>query len=368
MKENIAMKLQPEKQRIRWIDCAKTVAIIAVLVDHNSGLLYQNNNIKIISYFSVSLFILLAGITAFDTTKVVRGGGRHKYWQGLSRILLHYAIATFILQVWYTHFFDLQTYISHLLHFSIQAPFYFLLFFLQLKLISPFLVMWCQFCNKQSLSWLWHIASVLFLCWFSSVLIRYTFMLPVGGGGNFLFGGTYLLLYYIGILLSAFGVFGVLRKRFVLILFISISFSIIWCWLYIQNIVNFDALLADYYGIGKNPPSVRLLVLSITVLFICYSVFGLLEDSAVKINQEIVDAMAFIGRYTLYIFMYHLMVRDVILTFLPVVQTNIWLMRFAIFIPMLVAPALVVWLINKIKNRFMQIALEADLGGYKHDY
>ena len=154
----------------------------------------------------------------------------------------------------------------------------------------------------------------------------------------------------------------------VLILFISISFSIIWCWLYIQNIVNFDALLADYYGIGKNPPSVRLLVLSITVLFICYSVFGLLEDSAVKINQEIVDAMAFIGRYTLYIFMYHLMVRDVILTFLPVVQTNIWLMRFAIFIPMLVAPALVVWLINKIKNRFMQIALEADLGGYKHDY
>lgn len=74
MKENIAMKLQPEKQRIRWIDCAKTVAIIAVLVDHNSGLLYQNNNIKIISYFSVSLFILLAGITAFDTTKVVRGG------------------------------------------------------------------------------------------------------------------------------------------------------------------------------------------------------------------------------------------------------------------------------------------------------
>ena len=52
------------------------------------------------------------------------------------------------------------------------------------------------------------------------------------------------------------------------------------------------------------------------------------------------------------------MVRDVVQTFLPVLQNNIWLMRVGIFIPMLVTPALAVWLIKKVRNRFLQIALE----------
>ncbi len=72
--ENTAMELQPVKQRIKWIDCAKTVAIIGVLIDHNNRLLYTNQTIAKASYFAVCLFVILAGITAFDTTKVVRGG------------------------------------------------------------------------------------------------------------------------------------------------------------------------------------------------------------------------------------------------------------------------------------------------------
>lgn len=269
-----------------------------------------------------------------------------------------YAIATFILQVWYTRFFDLQTYISYLLHFSIQGPYYFLLFFLQLKLISPFLIMWCRFCNKQKVSWLWHMVSVVFLCWFSSVLVRYTFMLPVHGGGKNLFGGTYLLLYYIGILMANYRVFERLKAQRIVVLPVALVLWIIWWQLSCWGKLPFDKMLAAYWGGGFNPPSVNFIVFSIITLFVCYTGFGLLEDSAVKINQKIVDVVAFIGRYTLYIFMYHLMVRDVVQTFLPVLQNNIWLMRVGIFIPMLVAPALAVWLIKKVRNRFLQIALE----------
>ncbi len=247
-------------------------------------------------------------------------------------------MATFVLQVWYNRFFDLQTYVSHLLHFSIQGPYYFLLFFIQLKLISPFLVIWCRFCNKQKASWLWHMVSVLFLCWFSSILIRYTFMLPVHGGGK--------------------KIFERLKAKRVIILSVSFVLWIIWWQLSCLGKLPFDTMLAVYWGGGFNPPSVNFIVFSIITLFVCYTGFGLLEDSAVKINQKIVDATAFIGGYTLYIFMYHLMVRDVVQTFLPVLQNNIWLMRVGIFIPMLVAPALAVWLIKKVRNRFLQIALE----------
>lgn len=201
-------------------------------------------------------------------------------------------------------------------------------------------------------------ASVLFLCWFSSVLIRYTFMLQVHGGGKNLFGGTYLLLYYIGILMTNYRVFERLKAKRVIVLPVSVVLWIIWWQLSCWGKLPFDTMLAAYWGGGFNPPSVNFIVFSIITLFVCYAEFDLLEDSAVKINQKIVDSVSFIGIHTLYIFMYHLMVRDVVQTFLPVLQNNIWLMRVGIFIPMLVAPALAVWLIKKVRNRFLQIALE----------
>jgi len=54
------------------------LAIIAVLVDHNFCLLYTNPAISRATFFNVSLFVLLSGITAFYTTTVVRGGASLK--------------------------------------------------------------------------------------------------------------------------------------------------------------------------------------------------------------------------------------------------------------------------------------------------
>ena len=84
-----AVEWQPVKQRIKWIDCAKTVAIIGVLIDHNNGLLYTNQVIAKGSYFGVSLFILLAGITAFYNTYVVRGGAGINTCKVLARYCGH---------------------------------------------------------------------------------------------------------------------------------------------------------------------------------------------------------------------------------------------------------------------------------------
>ena len=65
-----AVEWQPVKQRIKWIDCAKTVAIIGVLIDHNNGLLYTNQVIAKGSYFGVSLFILGGAPPGINTGKV----------------------------------------------------------------------------------------------------------------------------------------------------------------------------------------------------------------------------------------------------------------------------------------------------------
>lgn len=50
---------------IKWIDCAKCLAILAVMTDHTNGILYTNQDIAYASYFSVSLFIIIAGMMSF---------------------------------------------------------------------------------------------------------------------------------------------------------------------------------------------------------------------------------------------------------------------------------------------------------------
>lgn len=62
------------KQEIKWINCAKAVAVFAVLIDHTNGILYTNANIAMASYYSVSLFILISGMLSF-TSVLNQGGG-----------------------------------------------------------------------------------------------------------------------------------------------------------------------------------------------------------------------------------------------------------------------------------------------------
>lgn len=61
------------KQEIKWINCAKAIAIFAVLIDHTNGILYTNANIAMASYYSVSLFILISGMLSYISVSN-RGG------------------------------------------------------------------------------------------------------------------------------------------------------------------------------------------------------------------------------------------------------------------------------------------------------
>ena len=56
-------------ERKLFVDFGKTVAIIAVLVDHTYNVFYSNQDISILSWFSVSLFIMLSGITLWNSNE-----------------------------------------------------------------------------------------------------------------------------------------------------------------------------------------------------------------------------------------------------------------------------------------------------------
>lgn len=118
-----------QQKRIEWIDCAKLVAIVAVAVDHCNGFLYTKPVIATASFYSVSLFVLLAGISLWIAYEKGREVSFASQFQRVKKILIAYAVATFIGTCMVYRRFDLITYLGHLINFDIQAPYYYLVFF-----------------------------------------------------------------------------------------------------------------------------------------------------------------------------------------------------------------------------------------------
>ena len=54
-----------KNKQMKWLNFAKLAAIIAVITDHTNGYLYSNQDIAKASYFSVSLFIIISGMTSY---------------------------------------------------------------------------------------------------------------------------------------------------------------------------------------------------------------------------------------------------------------------------------------------------------------
>ena len=117
------------QKRIEWIDCAKLIAMMAVVTDHCNGFLYSRPTIANASYFSVSLFVLLSSISTWVAYERGKDISFISQFEKVKKIFFTYAVATFIVLCIIQRRFDLKTYLSYLVGFNIQGPYYYLVFF-----------------------------------------------------------------------------------------------------------------------------------------------------------------------------------------------------------------------------------------------
>lgn len=240
----------------------------------------------------------------------------------------------------------------YLLNFSLSNHFYYLVFFFQLVFIAPLLVKMCKFCDSFKRKYLCHFILVVVLCYISSLSIRYTHILPVYGAGKYLFGGTFLILYYLGMLLVDIRVAERIRKGKKIYFMVSIACWIFWWIMSLNGKLPFDIYMNKYWGNGTNPPSVIFLVFAVISFFFFFSIFTVLEECKLRIIKRSIDIISMVGRYTLHIFLYHLFIQNLIITKIPQLQENIWLLRVGVFIPMAFLPILVVRGCERIKYIF----------------
>ena len=333
------------EERSKWIDCAKLVAMLGVLVDHTRTLLYDNPLVNIASFYAVPLFIIIAGMLSFRSIDRHRLGWFQTFLKAAKKIVPAYVLATFVFQVCGTRSFDFAVFLDDLCHFSAAGPFYYVLLYLQLMLVCKALFVVASSAPKK-MGWLWHTVVFALLLLFAAWSVNKTNILHVYGGGGRLLGASYLVLFYLGMLLEKSGVF---RTNSLKVQAVTACLCLILAvlWLRFQSV---DLLAWDKslpYGNAVNPPGPLVSLLAVIVLFLCWGGFSLLER--IRPLRWIPAAASWLGQHTLYIFLYHRLLLDGVLKQYYQAK-NIWFTIVVFFVVMIFGPILIETVVRGIKR------------------
>ncbi|NQX47280.1 acyltransferase [Paenibacillus tritici] len=282
--------------RYGWIDFAKAIAIMAVILDHSFGLLYTSQTFQLHTVFSVTLFVLLSGITSSIAINRNPKINKQIIMKRLSRILVPYFFATAIIITYYNNFvFDYRIFYNRLLYFSASGQFYFIVFFIQLVVVAPFLFI--IFKKQQNNIYLQ--AVFLFLAYILSLLFLHNTLIgDFYGGAIYLFGGSYFFVFCMGIIIYTH--LEKLNSR-------RANFSILAISLLLLFVVEWFGLIDRSWA---NPPNKFTIVYMLVVLGLIFSLSNLISLKNM-ILKRIIGFINYLGQNSLYIFLYHYMFLDI---------------------------------------------------------
>ena len=329
-----------KQNNVLWIDCAKFLAICAVLVDHAKGILYEGETIQYISFFSVSVFFFLSGMTSWYSLERRRAEETLMRWTArrLWRITAPYLAAVAVYQfVESGYTLSLGPFLLWAVNFNLEGQFYFVLIYLQLIAAAPVLYLFTVFCRRGKYSIFWRMGYLAAALAASLFCLKHTVALQTYGGGNYLFGGTYLFLFVLGMVAADLQLEIRYRNRAALTAGVSLLLYAATLSFLLKDRLALDEALFGWL-LRVNPPGITILCYSLSVLFLLFSFCSL----GTLMNSRIIDALlrglAWLGRYTLYIFLYHTLILDHLLVRLtgladlPVFKTVVY-MGAMIFLP-----------------------------------
>ena len=174
---------------------------------------------------------------------------------------------------------------------------------------------------------------------FSALTTLYSNLFGIYGGGGKLFGGTYLILAYVGMVFAPYLIKSWASKYLVAL---AACETILWlgvlrhCWA-CETVEEFLHLDAEFpFGAEINPPGVTLMCYAGIVLLWCFSM-GFICEVDNSFTGKIIGLLKRIGENSLYIFLYHRLILDYFL-YPYIVIENIWVRRIIYIVCMISIP------------------------------
>ena len=250
------IKKKDKKQRETWLDLFRVTAILFVLIDHiYDGRIFDNHSLVRISNCSVSLFVLATGVTSYWQFR--RKSSYNKIvLKKLFRIVIPYFIAALIHYLILADEKSVVSFFIHLIRFDIVEPFYYVALYIQLVLVSP--VIYCLMnleCRRLSHN---NVEALLLagLLVVSIITTNHAFFPWIILSGGKLFGGTFIVVLYLGMLLGEhFDKIDrtlLVNKGYEKCALIVICLLIPWALFLCVDDLHFDSFLP--FGEGFNPP------------------------------------------------------------------------------------------------------------------
>lgn len=281
--------MQQTHKRVGSIDFCRGAAMIAVIIDHTQTL--YPKFLVLHSIFSVTMFVLLGGITSCMSLEKSTGSTFPYIWKRIKPILLPYVIATMVYRICLDGYvFSLPNYLSSLLLFNASPPFYFIVFYLQLIAISPLLY---NLINRSTRD-VYQIVLIGIACFLSLLFTKYTHIGDVHGGGQYLLGGTYFYVFVIGMVCYK-AILYINNSRYKISMLCIISLAALGIYEYLGWINR----------AWSNPPNGKAVLYSVIVAAVLFSSFTVAKGFDIIISKYIVRYIMMVGRNSLNIFLYH---------------------------------------------------------------
>lgn len=343
-------------KQIHWINCAKLIAILAVMLDHLHGMLYEHDGMQRMTHFAVPLFILLSGITSYlSGSKYLGSGALQVFRAKTKKILVAYLGATLIYTLVMTRGFDFLDFLNALVHFNASGPLYFVALYLQLMLaFYPLYLILKRIPGSPGGCFLEILLGgllLLFGLWSS----EYTNILNIAGGGGKLLGATFLFLFYLGMVAEKHHWFYSDRPwKYAALAVVGGGLTIITELLILERWEVFEGRVP--FAAETNPPGILLIAAAVSVLLLLAGVFSLLDHSPL---HRVSEALGSLGKHTLYLFLYHKLFLDITNHFLRL-YLPLWLKWILYFAAMFCGPLLLEWIIGRIKKGWRSLCLKKE--------
>lgn len=293
-------------QRKGWIDFIKGISIIGVIILHTQALGFQENT-KLIAFYCVHLFVVIGGVNLFNSMER-RNITSYDYkfvLSNIKKLLVQYLIASIVCTLYYKHFIDAKSFIRALIYFTSSPQFYFLAFYFQLIILSPLLYLCIKKLVARNLSK--SILFILTLLIISVLLTHYTFVFEtIGGGEKFIFGGSYVLTFGLGMLFSSFKI-EVTRKIKTLVALILLFVCTSGYIYFILNYPLFHEISSKLFFTEQD--ILRLSYATILFLF-AFTFYNYFNNFVSKKFMLLLKPIELFGKYSMSIFLYHWIIND----------------------------------------------------------
>ncbi|AOZ93316.1 acyltransferase family protein [Paenibacillus crassostreae] len=347
--------------KYNWLYQIRGMAIIAVVVCHQQGLLHSSEWIQLLTLYSVTIFIFCAGVTqAFSLKKLNSSfitNERYSFSEyiinRLKPIILSYIVVTIAYlsqrNMWTGLEWDML--FNALLTFSASPPLYFLRYFIVLICVAPILFAFVNIILKKNSSGVVTNLKII-------ILLILTFLIGYYSIGKLdSLGQSYLFVYTAGII---FGSLPFPKVKNVQLPFIITTLMFgLWStkefyWARVAGNFNYaegiDSLVPK---LQMNPPNLSIIIYSAGCFFLFYWCFKKVEIHQDRIPVFVLypfKALTLMGKYSLDIFLWHLFVQTFLTSFEINLLPNIWVKRIVYYSAMFFIPVIFRILYEKLKN------------------